>query len=131
MFEKVIPILVALIALQFIIRVMQKKKASVPKSEWREIDYKKRIDDLMKGRDPEGTVRSPKGITLIGIEDFSAIPDDKRDVRRDILHIREAVSIGLRSKLGRDVSDSKYREPDLMFDDIVRVIERYTKKEES
>ena len=131
MFEKFIPILIALIALQFILRVMRKKKSEIPKSEWREIDYKKRIDVLMKGRDPDGSAHAPRGITLIGIEDFSAIPDDMRNVRRDILNIRDAVSAGLRAKIGRDTSESKYREPDLMFDEIVRVIDRYTKKEES
>jgi len=130
MFEKIIPILVALIALQFIIRVMQKKRAGTPRSELRNIDYKKRIDALMKGRDPEHETHTSRGITLVGIDDFSAIPEDKRDVRRDIIHIREAVSAGLRAKIGRDVSESKYREPDLMFDEIVRVIDRHTKKDE-
>ena len=131
MFEKIIPILVALIALQFIICVMQKKRTGVPKSPLREIDYRKRIDTLMKGGDPEHSAHTSKGITLVGIEDFSAIPDDMREVRRDIVHIREAVSMGLRAKIGRDTSGSKYREPDLMFDEIVRVIDRYTKKTDS
>ncbi len=131
MFEKIIPILLALIALQFIIRVMQKKKAFVPKSGRRDFDYKQRINDLMKGRDPEYTGHSSKGITLVGIEDFSAIPGDKRDLRRDIINMREAISAGLRAKIGKDVSDSKYKEPDLMFDEIVRVIDRYTKKDKS
>jgi len=129
MLEKIIPVIIALIALQFIIRVVQKKRTTVTKSEWREIDYKARIDRLMKGRDPEHSSPASRGITLVGLEDFSAIPDDMRNVRRDIIHIREAVSTGLRAKIGRDVSDSKYREPDLMFDEIVRVIDRYTKKD--
>jgi len=131
MFEKIIPILVALIALQFIIRVMRKKKSEVPQSSWRNVDYRKRIDTLMKSRDHDSSDITSKGITLIGFEDFSAIPDDMRNVRQDVIRIREAVSAGLRAKIGRDASESKYREPDLMFDDIVRVIDRYTKKDEN
>lgn len=131
MFEKIIPILVALIALQFIVRVMRKKKSEIPQSSWRNVDYRKRIDTLMKRREHDSSDREPRGITLIGFEDFSAIPDDMRNVRQDVIRIREAVSTGLRAKIGRDTSESKYREPDLMFDDIVRVVDRYTKKDES
>lgn len=127
MFEKIIPVLVALIALQFIIRVMHKKRTNPTPSAWKEVDYRKRIDLLMKGREPDGIPRDNKGITLIGIEDFAAIPGDMRSVRRDLLHVREGLSTGLRAKIGRDVSNSKFTDPDKMFDEIVEVVNRHTR----
>ncbi|HOP63514.1 MAG TPA: hypothetical protein PK358_10150 [Spirochaetota bacterium] len=125
MFEKFIPVFIALIALQFIIRFMQKRKNKVQESEWRKIDYKKRIDSLMKGRDPDAVTQAPRGITLVGLEDYSAIPEDMRGIRKDINHIREAVSIGLRAKIGRDVSVSRFDKPEEMFDEILEVIRKH------
>lgn len=131
MFEKFVPILLALIALQFIIRFMQKRKGQVTQSQWRTIDYKKRREAIMKGRNPdEEGMAAPKGIRFLGIDDFNAIPENMREVRRDILHIREAASVGLRAKIGRDVSDSKYTEPEKMFDEIVEVIKKHTRAPE-
>lgn len=129
MFEKFIPIIIALIVLQFIMRFMSKMRGRTQEAEWRKIDYKKRRDAIMKGRDPdEEAAAMPKGIRFLGIDDFNAIPEDMRNVRRDLLCIRDAVSIGLRAKIGRDVSDSKYNEPEKMFDEIVEVINRHTEK---
>lgn len=85
----------------------------------------------MKGRNPdEEGMAAPKGIRFLGIDDFNAIPENMREVRRDILHIREAASVGLRAKIGRDVSDSKYTEPEKMFDEIVEVIKKHTRAPE-
>lgn len=132
MFEKFIPIIIALIALQFIMRFMNKRKSMVQESEWRKADYKKRRDAIMKGRDPdEEAAAAPKGMRFLGVDDFNAIPEEMRGVRRDIIHIRDAVSAGLRAKIGRDAGDSKYNEPEKMFDEIVEVINRHMKRSES
>ncbi len=127
MFDKIIPVIIALIALQFIIRVIQKRKYRVTRSEWRDIDYKKRIDILMKGGRPDGEIHESKGITIIGIDDYSSIPDEMRGVRKEVNHIRDALSAGLRAKIGRDESESIYNEPEKMFDEIIEVINRHKK----
>jgi hypothetical protein len=55
----------------------------VTKSERREIDYKARMTGYVGARSEHSSPAS-RGINPCGLEDFSAIPDDMRNERRDI-----------------------------------------------
>jgi len=128
MFEKFIPILIALIALQFIIWIMQKKRARVTESEWKKIDYKKRMDSLLKGKDPDITEADDVISKSPWAEELSMIPDDMRDVRKDLNLIREAVPVALRARIGKTIYESRFREPENMFDEIVEVVKKHLEK---
>ena len=131
MFEKIIPVIVALIALQFLIRFMNKKRQSQQTST-REFDYKKRIDEFMRiSNYDEGAnhdriltdeIRSGLGKPELLLE----IPDSMREVRRGLNLIIDAVTHGVKAKIGTNPShDIKYNSPDMMFDEIVEVIKRH------
>lgn len=131
MFEKIIPVIVALIALQFLIRFMNKKKQSQQTST-RDFDYKKRIDEFMRiSNFDEGTnneriltdeVRSGLGKPELILE----IPDSMRDVRRSLNLIIDGVTQGVKAKIGTNPAhEIKYNSPDKMFDEIVEVINRH------
>ncbi len=123
MLEKIIPIIIALIALQLLLRIMQKRKGKVVDSQWRTIDYKKRIDTLMKGTESDNISKDIKGIVLIGLEDFRSIPDDRRELRKGIFLIKDALSDSIKAKIGRPVS-CNFNNPEEIFDEIIKVIEQ-------
>ena len=131
MFEKIIPVIVALIALKFLIRFMNKKRQNSPAST-RDFDYKKRIDEFMKiSNYDEGTnndrilsdeVRSGLGKPELLLE----IPDSMRDVRRSLNLVIDAVTQGVKAKIGSNPpQEIKYNSPDKMFDEIIAVINRH------
>jgi hypothetical protein len=131
MFEKIIPVIVALIALQFLIRFMNRKKKGNQESS-RNLDYKKRIDDFLKiSSYDEGTnndrilsneIRSGLGKPELLLE----IPDSMRDVRRSLNLIIDGVTQGVKAKIGTNpVHEIKYNAPEKMFDEIVEVINRH------
>lgn len=131
MFEKVIPVIVALIVLQFLIRFLNRKNKNKQPSA-RDFDYKKRIDDFLKiSSYDEGTnndrilsdeIRSGLGKPELLLE----IPDSMRDVRRSLNLIIDGVTQGVKAKIGTNpVHDIKYNSPDKMFDEIVEVINRH------
>lgn len=131
MFEKIIPVIAAVLVLQFLIRFMQKKKKE-KNSQPRNFDYKKKIDQFMKYSNYDEGVNSEKLLiedirTGLGkTEFFSGIPEDKREVRRELNLIIDAVTHGIRSKLGSNSTDEmKYNNPEKMFDEIVKVINNY------
>jgi len=124
MLEKIIPIIIALIALQLLLRIMQKRKGKVVDSQWRTIDYKKRIDTLMKGTESDNISKDIKGIVLIGLEDFRSIPDDRRELRKGIFLIKDALSDSIKAKIGRPVSGN-FNNPEEIFDEIIKVIEQH------
>lgn len=131
MFEKVIPVIIALIALQFLIRFMNKRKVSKP-VQARNLDYKKKIDQFMQVSNYDEGVNSDRILTeeirsgLGKPELMLEIPDSMRDVRRNLNLVIEGVSHGVKSKIGSNpASDIKYNSPDKMFDEIVAVINRH------
>ncbi len=131
MLEKVIPIILAIIALQFVIRFMQKNKKAKSVNT-RNLDYKAKIDQFMKVTNyDEGTnderiltdeIRSSLGKPDLLLE----IPDSMREVRRDLNLIIDAVTHGVKSKISKNPTDEiKYNNPDKMMDEIVEIIKRH------
>jgi hypothetical protein len=131
MFEKVIPVIIALIALQFLIRFMNKRRASKP-VQTRTQDYKKRIDEFLRVSNFDEGANSDRILTdeirsgLGKPELMLEIPDSMRDVRRNLNLIIDAVTHGVKSKIGSNpASEIKYSSPDKMFEEIVAVINRH------
>lgn len=131
MLESILPVLFVLILLQLVIRFMQRKKPGDTVSGWRGIDYKKRIDLLLKGRDPDKPERV-NGADLAGktpwFEELRMLPLEMKDVRRDLNLIREAVSTSLRAKAGKPYNKELFRNPEEMFDEVVKVIRGHLNK---
>lgn len=131
MFEKVIPVIAALIALQFLIRFMNRKKQNNQIST-REFDYKKRIDEFLKVSSYDEGVNHDRILTdeirsgLGKPELLLEIPDSMRDVRRNLNLIIDGVTQGVKAKTGTNPAlEIKYNSPDKMFDEIVEVINRH------
>lgn len=131
MFEKIFPVIIALIALQFIVRFMARKKSGKT-SAWREQDYKRKIDELMKignfddhnttGKSLQDEVKA----RLARPELYMEIPDNMRDVRRGLNILIDAVTAGIRAKTGSGKTDmSRYNDPAEMFDELVEVVKRH------
>ena len=124
----IIQTVIALIVLQIIIMFLQRKKSKSYDTESSAEERHRRIDAILKGRIQDEDKSAPEGISLIGIEDFSAIPDEKRQLRRDILLIKDAVTAGLRAKIGRRATGGAFEDPERMFDGIVELIQEHMKK---
>lgn len=131
MLDKVLPIIIAIIAMQFLIRFMQKKRNS-NKTPVRDYDYKKKIDQFMKVSNyDEGVandrilideIRSGLGKTELLLE----IPDSMREIRRELNLIIDGVTHGVKSKIGKNpVSEIKFKDPGRMFDEIVEIIKKH------
>lgn len=131
MFEKIFPVIIALIALQFIVRFMARKKSGKT-SAWREQDYKRKIDELMKignfddhnttGKSLQDEVKAR--LARPGL--YMEIPDNMRDVRRGLNILIDAVTAGVRAKTGSGKADmSHYNDPAGMFDELVEVVKRH------
>lgn len=131
MFERILPVILALIALQFIIRFMGRKK-SAKNPAWKEIDYKRKIDELMKIGNFDDANTTGKSLQdevkarLAKPELYMEIPDNMRDVRRGLNILIDAVTAGVRSKTGSGKGDmSHYRDPAKMFDELVEVVKKH------
>ncbi|HPS57740.1 MAG TPA: hypothetical protein PK514_06500 [Spirochaetota bacterium] len=131
MFEKILPVVLALIALQFIVRFMNRKKTAKT-SAWRELDYKRKIDELMKIGNFDDANTTGKSLQeevkarLAKPELYMDIPDNKRDVRRGLNLVIDAVTTGVRAKTGSGTGDmSNYNDPAKMFDEIVEVVKKH------
>jgi len=131
MIEKIIPIILAIIALQFLIRFMQKKKKNKTVST-RDFDYKKKIDQFMKVTNYDEGVNNERILTDeirtgLGKPDLLlGIPDNMREVRRDLNLIIDAVTEGVKSKVSKNpMIEIKYNEPVKMLDEIVQVIKKH------
>lgn len=131
MLDKVLPIIIAIIAMQFLIRFMQKKRNS-NKTPVRDYDYKKKIDQFMKVSNyDEGVandrilideIRSGLGKTELLLE----IPDSMREIRRELNLIIDGVTHGVKSKIGKNpVIEIKFKDPGRMFDEIVEIIKKH------
>ena len=131
MFEKILPVIMALVALQLIVRFMARKKSGKP-SAWRELDYKRKIDELMKIGNFDDANTTGKSLQeevkarLAKPELYMEIPDDMRDVRRGLNLVIDAVTTGIRAKTGSGQRDmSNYNDPAKMFDEIVEVVKKH------
>jgi hypothetical protein len=131
MIEKVLPIIIALIILQFMFRFMSRKKTKKT-SAWRELDYKRKIDKLMKisnfddvnttGKSLQDEVRA----RLANADLHREIPDNMRDLRRGLNILTDAVITGIRAKTGSGKGDmSHYRDAEKMFDELVEVVKKH------
>ncbi len=131
MFEKILPVILALIALQFIVRFMGRKKTP-KKPVWKEIDYKRKIDELMKIGNFDDANTTGKSLQeevkarLARPELYMDIPDDMRDVRRGLNILIDAVTAGVRAKTGSGKVDlSHYKDPAKMFDELVEIVKKH------
>ena len=129
MFEKLVPVILVLILIQLAMKFINKKK-SKPRVDSRHFDYKKRIDDFMRisnydegigaGRKLAGEVHQGLGSDLI-----SGIPENMRDVRKDLNLIIDGVSCAVKAKIGEKSDVIKYTNGAEMFDEIVEIINRH------
>ena len=129
MFEKLVPIIFILIVIQLAMKFINKNK-SKPRVDSRHFDYKKRIDDFMRisnydegvgaGRKLTGEVHQGLGGDLI-----SGIPDNMRDVRKNLNLIIDGVSCAVKAKIGEKSDVVKYTDEAEMFDEIVEIINRH------
>ena len=131
MFEKIIPLIIALFAFQFFIRYMNKRKKN-NQSSVRNFDYKKRIDEIMKisnydegvnaGQLLKNDIRSGLGKPELML----GIPDNMRDVRSGLNLIIDAVTNGVKGKIGSlPAGDNMYKDSAAMFDEIIEVIKKH------
>jgi hypothetical protein len=129
MFEKLIPIILVLILMQVAIKFINKNRRK-PRVNSRNFDYKKRIDDFMRisnydegvgaGRKLAGEVQQGLGNDLI-----LGIPENMRDVRKDLNLIIDGVSCAVKAKIGEKSDVIKYTNGAEMFDEIVEIINRH------
>ena len=131
MIEKVLPVIVALVILQLMIRFMSRKKTEKP-SAWRELDYKRKIDELMKIGNFDDANTTGKSLQdevkarLANADLHREIPDNMRDLRRGLNILTDAVINGIRAKTGSGTGDmSHYRDPEKMFDELVEVVKKH------
>ncbi len=131
MLEKVLPIIIAVIAMQFLIRFMQKKR-SQNKTVPRDYDYKKKIDQFMKVSNYDEGAGSDRILadeirSGLGKPDLLlGIPDSMRETRKELNLIIDGVTHGVRSKIGKNpVIEVKYKDPVRMFDEIVEIIKKH------
>ncbi len=131
MLEKVIPVIIALVALQLMLKFMssrRKKKQNVT----RDFDYKKKIDNFLKVSNYDEGVNTEQILTDelrsgLGKPDLMlGIPDSMREVRRGLNLIIDGVTHGVKGKVNANTQDEiKYNSPDKMFDEIIEVINKH------
>ena len=131
MLETILPVIIAVIAMQFLIRFMQKKR-SENKTTTRDYDYKKKIDQFMKVSNYDEGVVSDRILAdeirsgLGKPEILLGIPDSMREIRKELNLIIDGVTHGVRSKTGKNpVTEIKYKDPAGMFDEIVKIIKKH------
>lgn len=131
MFEKIIPVVIALIAMQFILKFINKRKMN-NREPVRDFSYKQRINEFMKLSDSDLRVKNEKLLTdeiyknLSKQDLFSEIPDDMRDVRRGLNLITEGIIYAVKGKIGLKYDGKiRYNSPEKMFDEILEVVNRH------
>jgi len=131
MFEKIIPVFIALIALQFLIKFINRRRLN-KKSPVRDFDYKKKIDEFMKvsnfdeGVNNERILNDELRSGLGKPELMLGIPESMRDVRKGLNLIIDGVTHGIKSKISvNPVDEIKYNNPGQMFDEIIEVINKH------
>lgn len=135
MFEKIIPVFIAIIALQIFIKFVNRQKNNRRVSS-RDFDYKQRINEFMKMgasyKDPDNVKMNKDEIRLKSLESdlMMDIPGNMSETRRDLHLIIEGVSHAVKGKTGSNTGDDAgYDSPEQMFDELVEVINRHRIKE--
>ena len=129
MFEKIIPVIVALILIQFAMKFLISRK-SKQKVNTHRFDYKKRIDEFMKISNYDegvgvGNKLSEEARQGLGGSLLLDIPESMREVRKDLNLIINAVSHGVKAKIGEKSDIVEYNNAAEMFDEIVKIINRH------
>lgn len=133
MFERIIPIIIALLALQLLLKFLKKQKMNrQTQSSSRDFDYKKKIDEFLKVSNYDEGINDERILTDkvrsgLGKPDLLLeIPESMRDVRRSLNLIIDGVTHGVKGKIGSVPGQAgKYDSPEKMFDEIVEVINRH------
>jgi hypothetical protein len=135
MFEKLVPLIFIIIALQFIMKIMNKRNRN-NQTIMRDFDYKRKIDQLMKTGNMNGSIYKERLLTddlrfkMQKSNLISGIPDSMGELKSGINLIIDAVTHSIKEKLGTNNSiESKYSAPEKMFDEIVEVINRHKTEE--
>jgi len=131
MFERIIPVVIALIALQFLVRYMNKKRMNKRNSS-RDFDYKNKIDQFLRISNYDEGTNNERILTdeirsgLAKPELMLEIPDSMRDVRKGLNLIIDGVTHAVKGKISsRPGADNKYKNTAEMFDEIVEVIKKH------
>jgi hypothetical protein len=133
MLEKILPVIAMLVALQLLLRFMQRRrKARERGAPSRYSEYRDRIDRLIKvsnyddGTDYEKKFSDEIRSGIANPELMMEIPENMRDVRRGLNLIIEGVNCAVKAKIGlRHADETKYRDPSVMFDELVNVVNKY------
>ncbi len=131
MFEKIIPVIIALIALQLILKYKNKQKNNQSAST-RNFDYKRRINEFVKAGNPDKAAINEKPfmddiqLKLSKPDLLMSIPENMKGLRRDFKLIVEGVTYAVKGKIGTITdADKKYDSPEKMFDEILEVVNRH------
>jgi len=129
MFEKIIPIIAALILLQFAMKFLISRK-SKQKVNTNRFDYKKRIDEFMKISNYDEGVGAGNKLSEDVRQGLSGdllldIPESMRGVRKDLNLIIDGVIHGVKAKIGERANMEKYNNAAEMFDEILEIINRH------
>jgi len=127
--EKFIPIIAILILVQFGMKFLSRRRAK-QKPASRDFDYKKKIDDAMRISNYDegvGTGRklSEEAHQGLGGDLITGIPDNMRDVRKNLNLIIDGVSHGVKAKTCEKSDIMKYNNAAEMFDEIVEIINKH------
>ena len=126
--EKFIPIIAILIFIQLAIKFMRSRKSKQPASQ--RFDYKKRIDEIMRISNYDEGVGAGRKLSEearqgLGGDLLLGIPDNMRDVRKNLNLIIDGVSYGVKAKVGEKSDIIKYNNAEEMFDEIVEVVNKH------
>jgi hypothetical protein len=129
MFEKVLPIIVVLIIIQFAIRLI-KNKSSKAKVNKHRYDYKDRIDEFMRISNYDEGVGAGRKLSEevrhgLGSELLQGIPENMHDVKKNLNLIIDGVSHAVRAKIGEREEIIKYNNAAEMFDEILSIVNRH------
>jgi len=132
MLEKILPVIAMLVALQLLLRFMQRRRKTERQGPSRYSEYKEKIDRFMKisnydeGADYDRIFSDEIRSGIARPELIMGIPESMRDVRKDLNLIIDGVNHAVGAKIHSDRSDDvKYRDPAKMFDELVEVIKKH------
>jgi len=132
MLEKILPVIAMLVALQLLLRFMQRRRKTESQGSSRYSEYKEKIDRFMKisnydeGADYDRVFSDEIRSGIAKPELIMGIPESMRDVRKGLNLIIDGVNHAVRAKTGTPgTGDIKYRDAAGMFDELVEVIKKH------
>lgn len=134
MFERILPVIIALVILQILIRFMQKRKKREHKlhGSSRYSEYRDKVDRLMKAGNFEDAGNYDRILSdeirsgIAKPELIMEIPDSMRDVRRGLNLIIDGVNHAVKAKTGNESGDEiKFKDAAQMFDELVEVVKKH------